>query len=257
MVTMHPARRDQQPDQQPDKELENSRKRFARRQRARRWLAWRRVVVVALLLLLAGGGAYVVYFSSLLEVEGVEVTGAGNLGAADIEAAAEVPIGEPLATVDLEAIELKVRSLGPIRSVEVSRQWPHEVLIEVEERVPVAAVRTGDQLRSLDADGVMFGSYQRPPDDLPMVESADGVDGDALREAAAVAGALEKGLLATVDHLEVETVDEITLVLRDGRIVKWGSAEQSALKAEVLVGLLEARRAEVYDVSVPGLPTTS
>jgi cell division protein FtsQ len=121
--------------------------------------------------------------------------------------------------------------------------------------VPVAVVRIGDQLRNLDADGVIFGDRGRQPGNLPMVETTADASSDALREAAAVAGVLEPALLATVDHLEVATVDQITLVLRDGRIERWGSAEQSAEKAEVLSALL-SRRAEVYDVSVPGSPTT-
>ena len=68
--------------------------------------------------------------------------------------------------------------------------------------------------------------------------------------------ALPPALSRRVEHLEVETVDQITLVLRDGRQVVWGSAEDSEAKAEVLVALLKepARR---YDVSVPGQPTTS
>ncbi len=243
-------------DMKPDPDLESSRKRFARRQWARRWLAWRRVAVATLALLLVGGAVYAVYFSSMLAVEGVEVRGTVALTSADIAEAAEVPVGEPLATVDLQAIERKVQSLGAVRSVEVTRQWPHEVLIEIEERVPVAVVRMGDLLRNLDADGVVFGDRRRPPADLPMVETSTDVGNDALREAASVAGALEPGFLATVDHLEVETVDQIRLVLRDGRVVLWGNAEQSGEKAEVLAALL-SREAQVYDVSVPGSPTTS
>jgi cell division protein FtsQ len=45
-------------------------------------------------------------------------------------------------------------------------------------------------------------------------------------------------------------------VLRDGRQVLWGSAEQSELKARVLPELLAAQRAQVYDVSVPESPIT-
>jgi cell division protein FtsQ len=37
--------------------------------------------------------------------------------------------------------------------------------------------------------------------------------------------------------------------------VLWGSAEQGELKAQVLAALLQ-RRAGVYDVSAPELPTT-
>ena len=52
------------------------------------------------------------------------------------------------------------------------------------------------------------------------------------------------------------TVDQIELVLRDGRTVTWGSAEESEQKAAVLVRLLQ-QPARHYDVSVPGNATTS
>ena len=58
-----------------------------------------------------------------------------------------------------------------------------------------------------------------------------------------------------VDYVAVRTVDEITLHLRDGRLVRWGSADQSEEKAAVLLALLD-RKAQTYDVSVPGAPTT-
>lgn len=241
-----------------DRRVARDRRRFARRQWARRWLAWRLVAAVVVVVLLVGGGVYAVFFSSWLEVEDVAIRGADTLEGLttdDVREAAEVPTGEPLARVDLDAIERKVGSLAAVRSVEVSRQWPHEVLIEVEGRVAVAVVQVGEELRGLDADGVMFGSLRRPPADLPMVESVAGATGDALQEAATVAGSLDKGLLADVDHLEVESVDRISLVLRDDRVVQWGSAEQSEEKARVLETLLSIR-ASTYDVSVPGSPTT-
>ena len=65
-----------------------------------------------------------------------------------------------------------------------------------------------------------------------------------------------------MDHVAVETVDEISLVLRDGREVVWGSASESEEKARVLTGLLAQKPdgdtppPSVFDVSVPGLPTT-
>ena len=68
-------------------------------------------------------------------------------------------------------------------------------------------------------------------------------------------GRAETTVAARVDHVEVATVDQITLVLRDQRQVLWGSAEESELKAQVVDKLLAAQRAPYYDVSVPGNPT--
>ena len=68
--------------------------------------------------------------------------------------------------------------------------------------------------------------------------------------------ALPQELSLIVDHVQVTTVDQISLVLKDGRTVIWGSAEESDTKAEVLAILLATVQAQTYDVSVPSKPTT-
>ncbi|MEJ7833510.1 MAG: FtsQ-type POTRA domain-containing protein [Nocardioides sp.] len=234
----------------------SSRRRFARRQWRRRWLVWKYIVAAVLVVALVGGGIYTVYFSSALVAEVVEVDGVDVLTLEDVRAAAEVPLGEPLARVDLEAIELRVESLARVRAAEVTRRWPHDVLIAVEEREVVAVVSIGGRLRGLDRDGVIFGDYRRPPAGLPRVETAIGTSPEALREASAVVTSLPSALVAAVDYIEVETVDQISLVLGDGRIVRWGSSEQSDVKARVLEGMLPLP-GRILDVSVPGQPTTS
>jgi cell division protein FtsQ len=101
---------------------------------------------------------------------------------------------------------------------------------------------------------VVFDRYRRAPDDMPRVETSPDAGRDALREAAAVIAALPREISTKVDHVEVATVDQISLVLRDERVVLWGSADESELKAEVLVPLL-SRPGQTYDISVPGQAT--
>jgi cell division protein FtsQ len=108
----------------------------------------------------------------------------------------------------------------------------------------------------MDADGVLFRDYQRAPEDLPSVRTSPETGSEALQEAARVVAALPEDVSRRVDHVEVVTVDQISLALRDGREVVWGSAEGSEEKAAVLVQLL-GRPGRVLDVSVPGQPTTS
>ena len=236
---------------------ERTRRRFARRQWARRWLAWRYVVAAVLLVGAVAGGAWLVYFSAWLSVSAVEVRGVAQLSAAQVREAARVPQGEALARVDLDRIRSRVEALAPVRSADVSRQWPDRVLIEVEERVAVAVVEIGGQLQGMDDEGVVFRDYAQAPAGLPRVETGSSTGSEALREAALVVGALPGDLQAQVDHVEVATVDEISLSLPDGRTVEWGSAEDSELKARVLADLLVAApKASYYDVSVPARPTT-
>ena len=234
-----------------------SRRRFARRQWARRWLAWKPVAAVVLLLACAAGAIWTVFFSSLLAVEGVTVDGTSLLTPSAIRAAAAVPTGDPLASVDLDRVRSRVEALAAVKSADVTRTWPHEVRISVEERVAVAVVEIGGRIRGMDDSGVVFVDYQKAPAGLPHVRSSTDTRADALQEAARVISALPSDLDAKVDHVEVETVDQISLVLRDGRTVVWGSADESEEKAQVLAALLDARPARTYDVSVPGQPTTA
>ncbi len=232
-----------------------SRKRFTRRQWRRRWLAWRYVVASILLLALVAGSIWLVYFSTVLTVKRVDVEGETSLTRAQILAQANVPEGEQLARLDIDAIANRLRSVAAIRTVDVSRKWPDAVRIIVEERVAIAVIDIGGRLRGLDADGVVFNEYAKPPPGLPRVSSTTQTTPEALKEAATVIAALPQRLRRLVDHVEVLTVDQITLVLRDGRTVVWGSSDDSRQKAEVLLALLD-QPAQIYDVSVPSQPTT-
>jgi cell division protein FtsQ len=129
-------------------------------------------------------------------------------------------------------------------------------VVALEEREAIAQVALAGRVRGMDVDGVLFRDYQSPPADLPTVRTSAETGAEALREAARVVAALPGDVSRRIDHVEVSTVDQISLALRDGREVVWGSAEGSEEKAAVLVALLR-QPGRVYDVSVPGQPTTS
>jgi cell division protein FtsQ len=231
-----------------------ARKRFARRQWARRWLAWRGLVVALVVLALLAGAGWVVFFSHVLTVEGVDVEGVDVLRPQEVRQVAAVPTGQPLARVSLDAIEARVESLAPVKAVDVSRSWPNRVRIAVLEREAVAVVERDGVVRGLDEEGVLFREFPSVPEALPVVRISAATRTEALAEAAQVVDALPASLASRVDHLEVSTVDSISLRLGDGRTIFWGSAADSARKAAVLKLLLE-QEASVYDVSVPGQPT--
>ena len=232
----------------------SARKKFLRRQRARRWLVWRRILAVVAAIALVAGLVWLFFFSTLLTVKGADVRGVEVLTAAEVEQVAAVPAGEPLATVDLDAIEARVEGLAAVRSVEASRAWPDQVRIEVTEREAVAVVAWEEQWRGLDANGVLFRTYPEQPAGLVPVTMNASTPVEALAEAAAVVEALPPAMLERVDHLEVTSIDGILLELTGGAKVMWGSADESSSKVKVLEVLLQ-RKARVYDVTAPGRPT--
>lgn len=230
----------------------SSRQRFARRARSRRWAAVRRILLLLVVFALVAGAGWLVFLSSVLAVERVEVSGVRTVGPGEVARTAAVPVGRPLARVDLDAVRTRVEAVPVVELAEVDRAWPHAVSIRVTERTPVAAVSTGATYRLVDDDGVLFRTVRRPPRRLPVMHV--GRRPGTTEEAAAVVAALPSDLVRRVSRVHATTMDSIRLQLRDGRSVVWGSAESSALKAEVL-GALIKRKARVYDVSVPGAPT--
>jgi len=247
------ARTAESPDERAER---RTRQRFARRQWARRWMRWKLVVASVLLMAMVVTGVWLVFFSTTLAVSKVEVAGNELLSDARVLRIAAVPEGEQLALVDLADAARRVETLSEVKDADVTRAWPDGVLITVTERTAVAVVELGGKIRGLDAEGIVFRDYTSVPKGMPRVRPTTSTGTDALKEAAGVVSALPDDLAARVDHVEVQTIDQITLVLRDGREVLWGSAEESDLKATVLAELLEVQEATVYDVSVPGSPTT-
>jgi cell division protein FtsQ len=235
---------------------DRARRRFARRQWARRWGSLRLVLVGVGAVVLVGLAVWLVWFSRVLAVDGVDVHGTSLLSHAQVRDVAAVPEGQPLARVDLDATRARVEALVEVSSADVSRAWPDTVRIDVVERVSVALVDFNGRMRGIDAEGVVFQDYSRPPQGLPRVQSDGTPSAEARLEVAQVVAALPDDLARRVEYVEVETVDQISLALRDGRQVIWGSAEESDLKSQVAAQLLAQQQARSYDVSVPEKPVT-
>lgn len=214
--------------------------------------------MLGLVLAAVVGAGWVLLVSSVLDVRGVEVTGTTFLRPGAVRKAAAVPEGGPLARADLDAVRRRVEKLPAVADAQVSRAWPHHVRIEVTERTAVAVVEDDNGLHGLDADGVVFRAYKARPRALPLIRMAADAPADARAEAARVVGVLPDTVARRVAYVDVHTRDAISLELRDGRVVVWGSADQASDKARVLASLLKAvRDARAYDVSVPGQPTTT
>ncbi len=242
------------PEAEVDSEIELTRRRFARRQWTRRWLAWRVVLGGVLALAAIVLGVWVVWFSSVLGVTGVEVEGTSVLTSEEVRAAAAVESGQPLARLDMDAIAERVEALAPVKSVDVSRQWPDKVRVTVVERTTVAVMQVGQRFRGMDETGTVFRNYPKLPDGVPLIRASGELTAEIRTEGAAVVGALPRRIAKLVEYVDLRTVDQIDLRLRDGRTVVWGSAEESDRKAEVVAILLE-QDGTAYDVTVPGRPT--
>lgn len=211
-------------------------------------------MAAVLAVVLVSVGVWLVFFSSVLAVKGTDVSGNSLLSEQRVKAVAQVTDGEPLARVDLDAIHDRLEALPAVREVDVSRQWPDQVRIEITEREAIAVVSDEGRLRGIDQEGVVFRNYRTRPLGLPVLRVPADVSGDTLEAGAELVSVLPARVARLVRFVELGSPDSIELRLRDGRRVSWGSAENADDKARVLDVLLE-QKGTVYDVSVPGQPT--
>lgn len=229
--------------------------RAAERGRARRRS---RLVVVLTVLLLVGlgvGTGWLVLGSGALGVETVRVTGVSRLLPEQVVARAAIEPGTPLARLDTEAVVRRLSGLAPVRNVEVVRDWPRTVRIEVSERVPAAVQARGSSWVLVDRSGVAFDTVHRRPAGLPRVSAPVHEGAPALRATLDVLDALPAEVRRQVREVRAAGLESVTLRLSRGRSVMWGSTERGDRKAAVLAVLL-SRKASVYDVSAPDTPTT-
>lgn len=229
--------------------------RFSRRQWRRRLRQLRALFVAVAVLGTAAFAGWVVLGSSWLAAEQVSVKGEHALSERQILAAADVDVGTPMLRLDLDAVVQRVAALLPVAHVSVHRAWPHTITITITERQPVATIYRANSWWMVDKEGVVFRRSPGRVAGLPVVSVGNSVDPAALHEAVSVIAALPTNLLARVQRLTAPSMDSITLALKDGREVRWGSAAESDQKVQVLSVLLN-QPARVYDVSVPAQPTT-
>jgi cell division protein FtsQ len=236
-------------------DLARAQQRFARRQRLVRWRGWLPWAVGGLVVVLGGTAVWLFYFSSALAVSGVRVNGLDTVPLVTITQAAEVPLGEPLVKIDLSAIANRVRAVPAVADAQVTRAWPHQLVILVTERVPVVVVTDGSQFELVDATGTSFRSVPTRPARLPEALVVGPRRDVTIRSVVTASAALPVALRAEVGSISATSPDSITLNLSSGVKVVWGSADDSGRKAEVLTVLMH-RKAKVYDVSAPDLPVT-
>ncbi len=208
---------------------------------------------------LAGTLIWGVWFSALFAVNNVVVEGETTVTAAQVRAAADVPMGRPLLRVDTVAIESRVASMERIQGVVVSRSLPRTIRIRVAERTPIAFATLGGEITGIDRYGIAFRTFDSRPKDLLEVRVSVADPRRRQQTLAAVSSVVQSikddPLRAQVQFVEAATKDSIILNLTKGRTVTWGSAGNSARKLTVLTSLLQISAA-AYDVSAPDQPTT-
>lgn len=225
------------------------------RSRRRRRLGTALAALAAVALL-----AWVLFLSPALAVREVAVRGAQLTDPARVESALDAYRGVPLTRISEREVRERVGRIPQVRSIDVLLEPPDRLVVELHERVPVAAVQEGDEFVVVDSEGVALAAAATAEEaGVPVVTGGREVlEGEQFEAIADVLAALPESLLAQLRTASAESLSSVELAFADGRTVVWGTAQDSELKAQVLRELVEARGAEsgveTYDVSSPTRP---
>jgi cell division protein FtsQ len=219
----------------------------------------RRTLQAAALLTVLAVVGWLLWLGPVLAVRSVQVDGLGALTAEEVREVAQVPDGVPLLRVDVGGIEDRVAKLPRIRSVQAARGWPDRIVITVAERIPVAVVGPAGRRSLVDADGVLFDRVTGdPPRGVVRLDVDEPGSADPATQAGIAAiRALPGRLRDDVEQVAVRDPEAIELTMRDGTVVRWGSAEDSGTKSRVVAALLDRigdgalEPTELIDVSAP------
>lgn len=231
-------------------------RRFTKRSRRRR-ITWAVVggAVIALVGVIAVGA-----YSPLMALREVRVEGAQRIPAADVQAAFADMIGTPLPLIDSGEVHAALEAFPLIETYATETIPPGTLVVRIVERTPVGVIDTGAGLELVDAAGVVIERPGERPEGQPLIEVEGGVADEGFRAVASVVRSLPAEVRTQLTRATAATADDVRLELAGGASVVWGSAEDSALKADVLAALMRAATPDsvaLYDVSAPTSPVVT
>ncbi|MFQ6228942.1 cell division protein FtsQ/DivIB [Nocardia sp. NPDC002869] len=198
--------------------------------------------------------AALAWFSPLLSVREVRIDGAGEIPEEQIRELLRVPETGSILRIDTAAMAARVATIPKVRSARVQRVLPSTVRVRIEPRTPVLYYDSPEGAHLLDADGIEYAIEPAPIGVPQLVTARPGGADELTRAAVVVARVLPPALEVQVETLRAAGPSEISLTLRDGRTVLWGSSEDGERKSAVVLPLL-TRPGTVFDVSSPSLVT--
>ncbi len=219
--------------------------------------------VLAVLTLVALG--FTLVRSPLFDIDDITVLGVSHTTEEQLLRGAGLRVGGSLIDVDMAHVVQQAEALPWVRAARGERSWWGGVTVEVAERVAFAQIVDGDRLLVADDTGRVLevSAFARP--DLLTIEGSEAAEpgqqlGRRYLELMEVGRALPPGVRSRVGSVRTTPDGAITLTLRSGGVVVWGTADRTDAKVRSLVtilGQVDLERLCTLDVRVPATPVVS
>lgn len=215
--------------------------------------------VVAVLVCIVVSGVYLFFNSSMFIADSLGWEGNYYLSADELDILLDF---EPtnVMRIDGNAITTKLQEHPWVDSALMRWRWPNEIMIEVQERKPLALVPVQESWYLLDREGNLL-----PPPlginmyTLPLVTNVDTESVEQLRSTARVLGHIPERLWNSISEWNGQSR---TLVSRDGTQILIGESQDLDLKLEIMELIFDDlasqnKHARRIDLRVPTSPVVT
>ena len=213
----------------------------------------KRLVMTGLGVVVAIGVALIILASPIVAVKTVRVEGAKYADSALVRSVSDSLKGKSVLTVDTKTAQERLESDPWIKSARITTSLPSRVLIQINERIPVAwFLGVDNRARVIDEDGLVLSVVEGRPTQYMWIEgtgpnlTAGASSAAAYRAAGQLAMSLPSELAPMVKHLGVAGTEEITMTLKTGTVVNFGAPVDMRNKLVNVVVLL--RRQDVNSI---------
>lgn len=237
-----------------DDELSRLRKQRRAKQRLDgRWRPRWYVVVSAGVALLIGG--LLLLSSPILAIKRVDVEGNVYTDPRLLAAVIAELEGDPILTADLHGAQVRVEAIPWVRKARVSMHLPSRILIQVDERTPLAYVRSSDGFnRVIDRDGRVLDVIEGDPTDYVRINGIAPtlVAGDFVPQpflgAAQLINALPVDLAERLVSASVSPEGEISLQFTPNLQVIFGAPSDYQAKLVGVINEIKRQGSRSYTV---------
>lgn len=214
-----------------------------------RWFLFGGGLILSLLIAAA-------YLTPLLSISKIEVVGTERVNSADVIRKLQPVIGESLTTISEEQVTSLLEDFGLIDTIALESKPPHTLLVRIQERQPIAIVRTSGKDFLYDAAGVKVAEANGD-ESLPKIRGIGNPSGSEKFQASIkVILEMPNSLFENLESFEFSGSSAVLRVRNHDFDVIWGDSSEGALKAEVLESILNSLDSEpkLVDVSSPMAP---
>ena len=221
------------------------------------------ISVFALMLVI---GAYALLHSPFFLVQNIHASGS-SYTTTQLAKIAGIEIGTSLLKLNVELAESYLEEEPIIYRAIVRRHLPGTVVIEVEERTPIAAVPNGLEFWGVAADGTVLGPLNMAGISLPIITGADPkelvIGRKNLSElvmGASILQGLAQGMRDQISEVNVEIRDGLRLICRNLVQFYLGGPGQMQEKLQIVAAFLPKlgqaapQSGAFVDVSNPNRP---